>query len=168
MRKEVKISLLALLVVLTSLAVFSTVAYMVPMKTWNQIQNSKPEPLRREFSQFLPRRPNPLPSLSSIPWAFLKNATPTTYTGNIMNVSDNILVLNAAAESVNIIMANKWMVDGKVLILHDLFVKGTLSVGQSVTISALVYSMNHIYIAFGYEITIGTTSIPAVLPFNVR
>jgi hypothetical protein len=85
-----------------------------------------------------------------------------------MNVSDNILVLNAAAESVNIIMANKWMVDGKVLTLHDLFVKGTLSVGQSVTISALVYSMNHIYIAFGYEITIGTTSIPAVLPFNVR
>lgn len=162
LRKEVKLGLLAFVVVLTTLAAFGTVAYMAPTKS------SKPEPPRREFPQFPPKRLKLYESLPWIPWAFLKNATPTTYTGNIMNVSNRILILNVAGESVNIVMASKWILDGKILTLHDLFVKGTLSVGQSVMISALVYSVSHIYIAFGYKITIGTTTIPAVLPFNVR
>mgnify|MGYP001060489710 CR=1 FL=1 len=54
------------------------------------------------------------------------------------------------------------------LTLHDLFVKGTLSIGQEVTINAFVYSTNRIYVAFGYKIAAGTKTIPAVLPFNIR
>lgn|GEM_PF-3199246 len=183
MRREVKICLLALIVVLATLTAFGTMAYMAPTVARNNTQCSKlesseencPKSNRREFSQFPPRRefsefpPKALQSwVLDKAWFFLKDANKTTYTGEILLVSDHILVLNVTGETVNIIMAQKWVSDENVSTLHDLFVNETLSVGQEVTINALEYAVKNIYFAFGYKITTETATIPALLPFNIR
>jgi hypothetical protein len=178
MQKEARIAILAMVVVMIAVAAFGAVGYMSSTTTsQNQIRNNDEEstgtsPITQqqlsELKQILAQN-QPIPS-EKLQRAlnFLKNANTTTYTGSIVLLQNQIMVLNVTGQTVNIIMAQKWVVGSEVLTLHELFVKGILSNGQKITVSALVAAQGHIYVAWGYKIKTSTSTVPAFLPFNVK
>lgn len=175
MKKEVRIAILATVIVMIAAAAFGVVGYMSPTTPLNQIQDNNlcsKQPLTQqqisELKQILSQNKS-IPSLQlEKALNLLKNGNISTYTGSIVLVSNQIMVLNVTGQTINIIMAQKWVVGGQVLTLHELFVKGTLSNGQQITVSALTIGQGHLWIAWGYKILTSTGTIPAFLPFNIK
>ncbi len=177
MQKGVRIAIFATVVMMIAVSAFGAIGYMSFTTTsQNQTQNSIKEffgtpfirqwlsELKQRFAQNQSIRPTQLQKALN----FLKNANATTFTGSIVLISNKLLVLNVTGETVNIIMAQKWVVGSTVLTLNELFVNGTLSNGQQITVSALVADQGQTYVAWGYKIMTSTGTIPAVLPFNVK
>ncbi|MCJ7632687.1 hypothetical protein MUP77_09900 [Candidatus Bathyarchaeota archaeon] len=178
MQKGVRIAILATVVVMIAVSAFGAIGYMSFTSTGqNQTQNSikdffgAPFIIRQWFSelkQILAQNQSIRPTQLQRALNFLKNANATTFTGSIVLISNKLMVLNVTGETVNIIMAQKWVVGSTVLTLHELFVNGTLSNGQQITVSALVAGQGHVYVAWGYKIMTSTGTISALLPFNVK
>lgn len=103
---------------------------------------------------------------------FLTQGSLAQVEGEIMGISNHILVVNDDGQTLNIIMPGKWVYDGNTIELSDLFDGTPFSIGQHITVDTLKLSLDrdtHVitgYLAYAFEID--GVSATALLPFNVE
>ncbi len=104
----------------------------------------------------------------------LRNGVPETLNGDAIAVDRAVLVLEVEENQVNIILPNKWIVDGQVINRSELFDGDPLSIGESQTISLktlkleLTRSTHTVQVFVAYEILVDGVTIKAMLPFNIQ
>ena len=103
---------------------------------------------------------------------FLRNGTPETLIGEVATIGASIIVMDIDGNQVNVILPPRWLVDGQVIGIRDLFDGEPLSVGQSVSLQTLKLELVReritvkAYIA--YEIQANGETIKALLPVNIE
>lgn len=92
--------------------------------------------------------------------------------GEIVGYTNYLLVVDVDGQLLNVIMPGKWVSDGAILAVNELFDGSPFSVGQYITVDTLKLSLDretHVitsYLAYAFEIE--DTSATALLPFNVE
>ncbi len=105
---------------------------------------------------------------------FLKNGVPETLTGDAVAICRSIVALNIEGTQFNVILPNKWIVDGEIVNTSELFDGEPLSVGQAQIISLKTLKLElakdtHIVKAYvAYEIYTAGETIKALLPVNIQ
>lgn len=100
----------------------------------------------------------------------VKNGIPTTVTGDTVALEGHILVMSVADNLENVILPGKWVLDGKIITLSELY--DEYMSGSEITVHTLkvelVQESKTITVYFGYKIEAGGVFASAVLPFNVH
>jgi len=105
---------------------------------------------------------------------FLKHSEPTEVDGTVVALTEKKLIVNTDEGQIRVNLPAEWTVDGEVLTLEELFARGYLSEGESITVKALEADMIdkeglRIYLLIGYEI-IDDAGVHATanLPVNIE
>ncbi len=107
-------------------------------------------------------------------WWFLNHSEPVEVEGDIVILLRSMLVVNMAEGQIRIHLPQEWIVDEELMTREELFKNGYLSVGETITVTALRRNIVdkeglHIYLLLGYEIIDETSAYTcAVLPFNIE
>ena len=102
---------------------------------------------------------------------FITDGTLATLDGEIVGLSQHLLVIKVDEQVLNVLMPGRWVVNGDIIAFPDL-TSTQLMVGQSITIDALQLTLEKdthaitAYLAYAFE-TEGYTAT-ALLPFNVE
>ena len=102
---------------------------------------------------------------------FITDGSLATLDGEIVGMSQHLLVVNVNEQVLNVLMPGRWVVNGDIIAYPDL-TSAQLMVGQSITIDALTLTLEKdthaitAYLAYAFE-TDGLTAT-ALLPFNVE
>ena len=100
----------------------------------------------------------------------LRNGEPSTLTGDTVALEGHILVMNLAGNLENVILPGRWVLDGQIITMKDLF-DGYMS-GSEITIHTLeleyAQDTKTVTLHFGYKMTAGESTAEAVLPFNIN
>jgi len=103
---------------------------------------------------------------------FLKNGVPETLEGKAYVVERIILVMDTEGDKVNVIMPNRWAVNGVTMNTKDLFDGDPFNVGDVVVIETLklelVKETHTVNSYFAYSIYSDGTTASALLPVNVE
>ena len=102
----------------------------------------------------------------------LKNGTPATLVGTAEVQTGNIVVMDTDNGQINVVVPGKWVVDGQVLTVADLFDGTPFTLGESeLSVDTLMVELKtetHTVSAyFAYKIVLGETTANALLPFNI-
>jgi hypothetical protein len=103
---------------------------------------------------------------------FLNNGTPEALTGQVIAFGVRIIVLEIDGKQVNVIMPPKWVVNGEITSVADLFDGEPLRIGQTVSLQTLKLELVkeritiRAYIA--YELQANGETIKALLPVNIE
>jgi hypothetical protein len=96
----------------------------------------------------------------------------TTLEGELLLVEGHILALEVDGDVVYVILPYKWLVDGEVMTLEELFDGDPIGEGDAIVIYALMVSYEaethtiELYVA--YEIEGGEVEAKAITPLNIR
>ena len=100
----------------------------------------------------------------------LRNGEPATLTGDTVALEGHILVMSVAGDLENVILPGKWVLDGQIITLQELY--DEYMAGGEITVHTLKLELAQesktITVYFGYEIEAGGAVAKAVLPFNIR
>jgi hypothetical protein len=100
----------------------------------------------------------------------LKNGEPSTLTGDTVALEGRILVMDLDGDLENVILPGKWVLDGEVITLKDLY--DEYMTGSEVTIHTLkveyAQDTKTVTVHFGYKVTVEGNTAEAVLPFNIK
>jgi hypothetical protein len=100
----------------------------------------------------------------------IRNGVPTTVTGDTVALEGHILVMSVTGDLENIILPGKWVLDGQIITLLELY--DEYMSGSEITVHTLkvelVQESKTITVYFGYKIETGGIVASAVLPFNVH
>jgi hypothetical protein len=102
---------------------------------------------------------------------FITDGTVVSLDGEIVGMSQHILVIKVQDQVLNILMPSKWIRYGKTLVYSDL-TSDTLTVGDDITLNALKLTLekdDHAITAYlAYVLTVDGVTATALLPFNVE
>jgi hypothetical protein len=102
---------------------------------------------------------------------FITDGSVVSLDGEIVAMSQHILVIKVQDQVLNILMPGKWIVDGETFVYSDM-TGDTLTVGDDITLSALKLALekdDHAITAYlAYALTIDEVTATALLPFNVE
>ena len=100
----------------------------------------------------------------------IRNGVPTTVTGDAVALEGHILVMSVAGDLENVILPGKWVLNGQIISLPELY--DEYMSGSEITVHTLkvelVQESKTITVYFGYKIEAGGVVASAVLPFNVH
>jgi hypothetical protein len=102
---------------------------------------------------------------------FITDGTLATLDGEIVGLSQHLLVIKVDEQVLNVLMPGRWVVNGDIIAFPDL-TSTQLMVGQSITIDALQLTLEKdthaitAYLAYAFEIE--GCAATALLPFNVE
>ena len=100
----------------------------------------------------------------------IRNGVPTTVTGDAVALDGHILVMSIAGNLENVILPGKWVLDGQITTLPELY--DEYMSGSEVTVHTLkvelVQESKTITVYFGYKVEAGGVVASAVLPFNIK
>ena len=100
----------------------------------------------------------------------IRNSVPETVTGDSVALEGYILMMNVKGDLENVILPDKWVLDGEITTLQELY--GEYMSGSEITIHTLkvelVQESKTITVYFGYKIEAGGVFASAMLPFNVH
>jgi len=100
----------------------------------------------------------------------LRNGEPSTLTGEPIALEGHILVMDLAGDLENVILPGKWVLNGQMITLKELYDEHMS--GNEITIHTLklehVQDTKTVTVHFGYKITVGGSTAEAVLPFNIK
>ncbi len=103
---------------------------------------------------------------------FIKNGFPETLEGEVYVVERVILVLDNEGDKVNIIMPNRWTINGETKNTQDLFDGDPFNIGDEVIIETLklevVKETHTVNSYFAYSIQSDETTASALLPVNIE
>ena len=103
---------------------------------------------------------------------FIKNGVPETLEGEVYVVERVILVLDNEGDKVNIIMPNRWTVNGETKNTQDLFDGDPFNIGDEVIIETLklelVKETHTVNSYFAYSIQSDGTTANALLSVNIK
>ena len=103
---------------------------------------------------------------------FLKNGVPETLEGEVYVVERVILVMDIEGDKVNVVIPNKWIVNGATTNAKDLFDGDPFNVGDEVIIETLkleiVKETHTVNSFFAYSIYSDRTTAIALLPVNIE
>ncbi len=103
---------------------------------------------------------------------FIKNGLPETLEGEVYVVERVILVLDNEGDKVNIIMPNRWTINGETKNTQDLFDGDPFNIGDEVIIETLklevVKETHTVNSYFAYSISSDGTTASALLPVNIE
>jgi len=99
----------------------------------------------------------------------LKSGDPSTLTGDPVALEGQILVMNVAGDLENVILPGKWVLNGQVMTLKELYEE--YMYGNEITIHMLkleyAQGTKTVTVQFGYKVAVGGSTAEAVLPFNI-
>jgi len=99
----------------------------------------------------------------------LKNGEPSTLTGDPVALEGQILVMDIARDLENVILPGKWVLNGQIITLKDLY--DEYMSGNEITVHTLkleyAQDTKTVTVHFGYKIVVGGSTAEAVLPFNI-
>jgi len=102
----------------------------------------------------------------------LTHGESTTLEGRLILVEGRILVLEAGGMETYVVLPHRWLVDGEVLTVEELFDGDPLGPGDTLTIRALRLTHvgeNHtVEFYAAYEVDGGGVEARALTPFNIR
>jgi hypothetical protein len=100
----------------------------------------------------------------------LKNGEPVTVTGDTVALEGHILVMSVAGNLKNVILPGKWVLDGQIITLPELY--DEYMSGSEITVHTLkvefVQESKTITVYFGYKVAVSGVVAEAVLPFNIQ
>ena len=100
----------------------------------------------------------------------LRNGEPATVTGDTVALEGHILVMSVAGDLENIILPGKWVLDGQIITLQELY--DEYMAGGEITVHTLKLELAQesktVTVYFGYKIKAGGAVAEAVLPFNIQ
>ena len=100
----------------------------------------------------------------------IRNGVPTMVTGDAVALEGRILVMSVAGDLENVILLGKWVLDGQIITLPELY--DEYMSGSEITVHTLklelVQESKTITVYFGYKIEAGGVVARAVLPFNIH
>ena len=102
---------------------------------------------------------------------FITDGSLASLHGEIIGISQHILVIKVDEQVLNVLMPGKWVVNGETLSFADLM-DGTLYIGQFITLDTLKLTLEkdtHAITAYlGYAFESNGVTANALLPFNVE
>ena len=102
---------------------------------------------------------------------FITDGSVVSLDGEVVGMSRHILAIKVQDQVLNILMPEKWIVNGETLIYSDM-ASGTLTVGDAITLNALKLTLekdDHAITAYlAYALTGDGVAATALLPFNVE
>lgn len=103
---------------------------------------------------------------------FIKSGTYQPLEGKISAVTRHILVIMDEDETINVLMPNKWVIDGNILSTQDLLDGNPLGLGDIASIETLMLELDretHVITSYlAYSIQVGEEAATALLPFNIE
>jgi hypothetical protein len=100
----------------------------------------------------------------------LRNGEPVTVTGDAVALEGRILVMSVAGDLENVILPGKWVLDGQIITLPELY--DEYMSGSEITVHTLkvefVQESKTITVYFGYKVAVSGVVAEAVLPFNIQ
>jgi len=103
---------------------------------------------------------------------FLKNGVPETLEGEVNVVERFILVIDIEGNKVNVIMPNRWTINGEIKNTKDLFDGDPFNIDDEVIIETLkleiVKETHTVNSYFAYSINSEGTTASALLPVNIE
>jgi len=100
----------------------------------------------------------------------LRNGEPATLTGDPVALEGHILVMSIAGDLENVILPGKWVLDGQIITLQELYEEYMSR--SEVTVHTLKLEIAQesktVTVYFGYKIAADGAVAEAVLPFNIQ
>jgi len=100
----------------------------------------------------------------------LRNGEPATVTGDTVALEGHILVMSVAGDLENVILPGKWVLDGQIITLQELYEE--YMAGGEITVHTLKLEIEQesktVTVYFGYKIEARGAVSEAVLPFNIQ
>jgi hypothetical protein len=103
---------------------------------------------------------------------FIRNGSYKLLEGTVSAVTRNILVIESEDKTINVISPGKWVYNGNILSIQDLFDSDPFNMGDTVILETLMLKLEKDdQIVTSYltlTVSVGENTVSALLPFNVE